>query len=231
MANMSPQRALLNQDIWQFLEKQILTWGVDEGPIYVMTGTTFRRFPDHQFEVYTDEILDPAAIYGYGDTMQIVVEQHHTNFVSTSSNEILHPDRDAKPDQVKTKVKDMRMPTGYFKIIYRPAVGSEPEHAIGFLLPHTFENLNQVADSYSNLSTKESFWVFVSRNDLIEETSGVRFPGIPDSLKSVWGDNWFFSHDTSRNVRGSSCGRGNPQGVLTNSTKDERLAECTDLLN
>jgi len=231
MANMSPQRAFLNQDIWQFLERQVLTWGVDEGPVYVVTGTTFRAFPHQRFAVYTDHILDPAALYPAGLTLQEAVVQHHAYFDATGSGEILHPKRDAHPGNVKARVRDMRMPTGYFKVIYRPARGTEPAHAIGFLLPHTFENLNQVADSYSNLSKQESFWVFVSRIDLIEETSGIRFPGIPQEMKSVWGDDWFFAHDTTRNVRSAACGRGTPQGVLVDSTRAERLAACTDLLH
>ena len=231
MANMSPQRALLNQRIWQQLEKQVLTWGVDEGPIYVVTGTTFRTFPHERFEVYSDDGLDPNQIYASGTTMQPTVNQHHANFNATSNNDILHPDRVANPDGVKDKVKDMRMPTGYFKVIYRPAIDGEPAHAIGFMLPHTFENLNMLVDFYSNLTTERAFWVFVSRIDLIEETSGVTFPGIPEEMKSIWGDDWFFDHDTSRNIRSNSCGRGTPQGVLEDSTKEERLAACTDLLN
>jgi len=230
MANMSPQRAFLNQDIWRFLEVQVLTWGVDEGPVYVVTGTTFRSFPYQSFQVYTDHVMDPAFIYPAGLTMHAAVEQHHVNFDSTSPGDRLHPKRYAKPDKVRAKVKDMRMPTGYFKVIYRPALGGEPAHAIGFMLPHSFENLNQIADSYSNLSKEESFWVFVSRIDLIEETSGVRFPSIPENMKSMWGDDWFFAHDTRGSLRSPGCGRGTPQGMLADSTKAERLAACIDLL-
>ena len=231
MANMSPQRAFLNQDIWRYLEKQVLTWGIDEGPIYVVTGTTFRTFPHRSFQVYIDNVLDPSAIYGSPVSMQAVVEQHHANFSSTSNSDILHPKRNANPAKVKNKVKDMRMPTGYFKVIYRPAVNGEPVHAIGFMLPHTFQNLNMLADSYSYITTEQAFWVFVSRIDLIEETSGIRFPGIPQGLKSIWGDDWFFSHGQSRdNLRSDSCGKGNPQGILANSTKADRLEACIDKL-
>ena len=53
MANMSPQRAYLNQNIWQFLERQVLTRAVDEGPIYVVSGLTFRDFPTDSFEVFS----------------------------------------------------------------------------------------------------------------------------------------------------------------------------------
>ena len=99
------------------------------------------------------------------------------------------------------------------------------------MLLHAFENLNMVADFDSNLTTEQAFWVFVSRIDLIEETSGVTFPGIPEDMKSIWGDDWFFAHDVSREVRSSSCSRGTPQAVLENSTKEERSAACIDLLH
>jgi hypothetical protein len=162
--------------------------------------------------------------------MQQVVGKHHAHFESTTSGEILRPKRDANPDNVRAKVRGMRMPTGYFKVIYRPAMDGEPAHAIGFLLPHTFENLNMLADSYDNLETEEAFWTFLSRIDLIEETSGITFPGTPDDLKQVWGDDWFLEHKGGRNIRPSTCGLGTPQGVLENSTRNERVAACIDHL-
>ena len=123
------------------------------------------------------------------------------------------------------------MATGYFKVVFRPATGSESAHAIAFMLPHTFENLNLVADSYTNLSGNESFWAFVARIDLIEEVSGVRFPGVPNEMKSTWGDDFFFARGTSRDIRSSACGRGTPKGILVNSTRSERVAAWIDHLN
>lgn len=231
MANMSPQRAFLNQDIWQFLERQVLTWAFDEGPLYVVTGATIRTFPHARFQVYEpDDVLDPEQIYTTSSRMREVVEQHHENFESTAADDILRPGRDADPDRVDAKVRNMRMPTGYFKVIYRPAMDGEPEHAIGFLLPHSFENLNMLADSYEDLDTDEAYWAFVARIDLIEETSGMTFPGIPDDIKDDWGDDWFFEHAGGQDIRPSGCGRGAPQGVIENSTDDERLAACIDHL-
>ena len=231
MANMSPQRAFLNQDIWQFLERQVLTWAFDGGPLHVVSGTTFRTFPHASFQVYEeDQVLNPDQIYTTSSRMQQVVDEHHDNFESTASGDILRPKRDANPDNVRAKVLEMRMPTGYFKVIYRSAIDDEPEHAIAFLLPHTFENLNVLANSYENLETNEAFWVFVSRIDLIEEISGITFPGIPDNMKDIWGDDWFFDHEGGRNIRSSTCDRGTPQGILENSTRDERLAACIDQL-
>lgn len=227
MANMSPQRAYLNQNIWQDLEQQVLTWAVDEGPVYVVTGTTFRHFPHNRFEVYTSGTLDDSMIYRGTSRMLGVTEQHKVNFEMHPSDHILRPMRTAKPESVKAKVKDLRMPTGYYKVIYRPAVGTEPAHAIGFLLPHTFENLNKIP----GVNTNEAFWSFVARIDLIEATSATTFPGIPASMKLVWGDSFFESRRTGRNIRGNSCGLGTPQGVEPNTTKAERLAACTDQLN
>lgn len=231
MANMSPQRGFLNQKIWQELEKQVLTWGFDEGPIYVTTGTIFGNFPHQRFEVYTEGDLDPAQIYPNHTTMADVVEQNKKNFDATASGDLLRPLRTSNPAKLKTEARNLRMANGYFKVVFRPATGTEPAHAIAFMIPHTFENLNLVADNFSNLTRAQAFWVFVSRIDLIEQTSGISFPGIPNSMKSVWGDDFFFARDTSRNIRDDSCGTGTPQGILDNSTAAERLDACTDLLN
>ena len=227
MANMSPQRAFLNQEIWRYLERQILTWAIDEGPIYVVTGTTFRHFPHDRFQVYTDGTFDADQIYPLNSKMLTVTERHKSNFDSHPSGHILKPDRTAKPESVKDRVKNLRMPTGYYKVIYRPAVGAEPAHAVGFLLPHTFENLNDIP----NVDPTEEFWAFVSRIDLIEATSATTFPGIPENMKSVWGDSFFLSKKTGREIRDNSCGVGAPQGVEANTTKAQRLAACIDHLN
>ena len=232
LANMSPQRGFLNQRLWRELEKQVLTWGVDEGPIFVTTGTIFTDFPHQRFEVYSLGDLDAEQVYKNQATMAETVAQHTANFEATSTDEMLRPMRKGNLANVKTEARNLRMPTGYFKVIFRPAVDTEPAHAIAFMIPHTFENLNLVANNFSNLTTAEAFWVFVSRIDLIEETSGISFPGIPKNMKSTWGDDFFFAHDTSRNIRDNSCGDGGtPQGVLENSTADERIAACIDHLN
>jgi DNA/RNA endonuclease G (NUC1) len=227
MANMSPQRAFLNQNLWQYLERQVLTWAVDEGPVYVVTGTTFRHYPHDSFEVYTSGDLDDSMIYRRTSRMLGVTEQHKLNFESNPSGHVLKPKRTAKPNSVKPRSRNLRMPTGYYKVIYRPAFGTEPAHAIGFLLPHTFENLNNLPD----VDPKETFWAFVSRIDLIEATSATTFPGIPEHMKSAWGDSFFESRRTGRNIRPNSCGAGTPQGVMSNTTKAQRLAACTEHLN
>ena len=56
------------------------------------------------------------------------------------------------------------------------------------------------------------------------------FSGIPASMKNIWGDDFFFEHDEGRNIRSSSCGVGTPQGILENSTKQERIDACVDKL-
>jgi len=232
MANMSPQRGFLNQRIWQELEKQVLTWGFDEGPIFVTTGTIFADFPHERFEIYQQGDLDSDQIYRNHTTMAPTVTQHTANFDATNTGDRLRPARRGNPANVRTEAQNIRMATGYFKVVFRPATGSEPAHAIAFMLPHTFENLSLVADNFSNITRAEAFWVFVSRIDLIEETSGIFFPGIPNAMKSLWGDDFFFARDASRNIRDSSCGSGgSPQGILPNSTDAQRIAACTDFLN
>ena len=229
MANMSPQRAFLNQNIWQFLERQVLTWAVDTGPIYVVTGVTYSHFPHEAFEAFEQPGLDPNEVYSSDTTMTRAVTRHNANFAAHATGHILRPKRDANPANVKAKVASMRMPTGYYKVIFRPARDTEPAHAIAFLLPHSYENLNMIVDFYENYDAEDAFWSFVSTIDVVEQTAGISFPGIPDSMKSGWGDDLFA--DSGRNIRANSCGRGTAQGVLPNSTKAERLAACTDLLN
>lgn len=232
MANMSPQRAFLNQNLWMELEKQVLAWGFDAGPIYVVTGTTYSRFPHEDFEVYEDGGLDPNQIYGTETTMTTAVTQHHANHEANSgSGHILKPKRDANPSNVKSKVANMRIPTGYFKVIYRPAAGAEPAHAIGFLLPHSFENLNMLTAFYEDYPTSLAFWSFVSTVNLIEDTAGIRFPGIPNNMKDTWGDEFFFNAGPPRQIPRGTCAERTAQGILENSTKAQRIAACTDLLN
>ncbi len=139
MANMSPQRAYLNREIWQYLERQVLTWAIDAGPLYVVSGTTFRRFPDELFAVYQDGVLNAAQIYKAGTTMADVVEQNHLNYQQYQKGQMLRPKSDTKPDHVSQLAGEMVMPTGYFKVIFRPGDGQQQARAIGFLLPHTYE--------------------------------------------------------------------------------------------
>jgi DNA/RNA endonuclease G (NUC1) len=232
LANMSPQVAFLNQNIWQNLEQQELTWAFDSGPIYIVSGTIFSEFPHTHFTVYEqDAVLDADRIYPSNNKMKDIVAKLHDNFLGQTAGHILRPKRDAKPASIRAEVKDIRLPTGYFKVIYRPALDGEPAHAIGFLLPHSFENLDMLADDYDGMPTKHAFWAFASKISLIESESGISFPGIADDLKDVWRDDWFFSRKTSRNIRKAPCGRGSAQGVLEDSTRDERIAACTDQLH
>lgn len=231
MANMSPQRAFLNQDIWQHLEQQVLTWAFDEGPIFVVTGTTFRSFPHARFEAFTDGILDSDQIYSSDATFIEAVEQTLLNNTDHPDGHILRSKRTTvRPDDLDADARNVRVPTGYFKVIFLPSSGNEPAHAIGFLLPHTFENLNMLEDLVPGMQPEKAFWSFVSRIDVIERAAGMTFPGIPDAMKSEWGDQFFFDRDDARDIRGASCGVGDPQGVLIDSTVEERRAACRDLL-
>lgn len=226
MANMSPQRAFLNQDIWQFLERQVLTWVVDAGPLYVVSGTVYRTLPHTRFQVYSNGTFDAEEIYAPGTTMLEAVTRHAANFAAHPPGHRLRPKRNARPASMPTRTRELRMPTGYYKVIYRPEMGDEPAHAIGFLLPHSYENLNNIP----NVSSDEAFWAFVSRIDVIEAASGTRFPGISEAMKSQWGDPFFLSKRTGRDIRSPTCGKGSPQGVLPDSTRNERLAACIDHL-
>lgn len=98
------------------------------------------------------------------------------------------------------------------------------------MLPHTNENINLLVDFYDGLRAEHTFWVFVSRIDLIEETSDISYPGIPNDMKSIWGNDFFFDRDEIKDVRDDvACGVGTPLGILVDSTRDERRAACTNL--
>ena len=118
------------------------------------------------------------------------------------------------------------MPTGYFKVIYRPAAGEQPAQAIGFLLPHSYERLEMLADHYDGLGREEAYWGFVSRIEVIEEFSGIRFPGISEELKHQWRSSWFFERRGVRTIRSGDCGDGTPAGILIGAPRDERRAVC-----
>ena len=111
-------------------------------------------------------------------------------------------------------------------------MNGEQEQAIGFLLPHSFENLNLASTMYDKLEIDEVFWVFTAKIDLIESVSGIKFPGISGELKSSWGNSWFASkRGTGRNIRSNElCGRGSPSGVIADSTREQRLKACLDPL-
>jgi hypothetical protein len=230
MANMSPQTASLNQGIWADLEHQILTWAIDHGPLYVVSGTTFRFFPHWRFSVYRDGALDSDQIYPPGITLQAAAEQMRANEETFPSDHILHPLRTPNPEGLDEDRRSLPLPTGYFKVIYRPATAETPAQAIGFLLPHSYERLDHLADHYEGLDAEEAYWGFVSRVDVIEEFSGIRFPGIAENLKNQWRSPWFFERRGVRQIRADDCGDGTPAGVRLGASRDERQAACRPLL-
>ena len=224
MANMSPQRAYFNQGLWMHLEKQVLTWAIDEGPIYVVSGTIYNEFPHQEFEIYRSGKLDSSQTYTPGNTMLSIVRQHQKNYKDNESGEILKPKRGANPYKVMAKVRELRMPTGYYKVIYRPPRENEPAHSIGFLIPHTFQNLNKVRKG----DVTNVFWNFVARIDVIEAASDTKFQGIPTSMKRNLGDRFFSSKKTGRDIRSACQSTVTPKGVVTDTTKRQRIAMCID---
>jgi DNA/RNA endonuclease G (NUC1) len=226
MANMSPQRGYLNQDTWQALEQQVLTWAVDEGPLHVVSGAVYDRFPHERFRVYQNGVFDPDWVYKPGRPFERIVEQHAANWNRYPRGDRLRPKRGARPDGMQAGARALPVPTGYYKVVYRPARGDDPARAIGFLIPHTFENVNDVP----GLPGGKGFWAFVARIDLIEEVAGFRFPGIDTATKVRWGDRFFLARASSRNIRSSACGVGTPRGLAEGTTRAERLDRCVDKL-
>jgi DNA/RNA endonuclease G (NUC1) len=147
MANMAPQWATHNRQIWAQLETQILFWGVTDGPVHVVTGPIWNRFPAARFEAIKQGLADVSTIPAPGELL-------------------------ARLDDTALPVAIPR-PTGFYKVVYRPGDGAEPDRAIAFLVPHTKE-------------TGLPFWYFISTVTLLEEVSNLRF-GFPDHLKG-WPD-------------------------------------------
>lgn len=230
MANMAPQSAALNGGIWADLENQVLTWAIDHGPIYVVSGTIFRFIPHWRFAVYRDGALDSGQIYEPGSTLETIAIRMHKHAETHPNGHILSPWRDPNLDRLDETGRVLIVPTGFFKVLYRPLQADEPAHAIAFLIPHSFERLRMLTDHYDGLDRKEALWAFVSRIDLIEELSDIRFPGISEKMKSQWGSSWFFERKGARGIRDSSCGIGAPAGVLEGASRAEREASCKPLL-
>jgi DNA/RNA endonuclease G (NUC1) len=217
---MTPQRAHLNQDIWAPLEQQVLTWAMQNGPLYIVTGTILEPFPYQKFKVYQTNIVNKNEIYTPALNFEDIVMKHHKNFITYEKNHSLKPKRDANPSKMKKQVKEMKVPTGYYKIIYKPATHNQSAQAIAFLIPHTFETLKHLKTA----DNKPPFWSFVSRIDVIEASSQTYFPGIPESLKRVWGSRFFEA--TKVAFPSSACVERRPKGVLLNSTKQQRIKAC-----
>jgi DNA/RNA endonuclease G (NUC1) len=139
MANMAPQRDHLNRVTWERLEAQVLHWGVTLGPIYVVTGPIWGRFPEEAFEIFQLGQVDRALM--------------------------AQPDEPLRPGAEPGIVR----PTGFFKVIHRPASGGEAAQAVAFLVPHTHQR-------------GLSFWSFIATVAVVERVSGLVF-GFDEQLK------------------------------------------------
>lgn len=186
MANMEPQIAWINRTPWANLEAQELFWGVNFEPIYVMTGPIYSEFPTGAFQIIQN-----------GDVDASLIAQPGTQVKKTDGT-----------------VLDIDEPTGFFKVLYRPAIAGEPAHAVGFLVPHTTQK-------------GFGFWSFISRIDLIEEASGLTFQ-IPESLKDGSGQSWWLDKRMPGDwsVRGE-CSAFTPEGWFPQLSRDDRVALCT----
>lgn len=111
MANMTAQWGSLNRELWANLEAQVLFWGVKDGPVFVVTGPIWRKFPSNKFKAIQD-----------GDVKT-------TTFAK--------PDELLKKTNGKKLALDIVRPTGFYKIVFRPARDGQPGRAIAFLVPHT----------------------------------------------------------------------------------------------
>jgi DNA/RNA endonuclease G (NUC1) len=111
MANMAAQWGSHNQQLWANLEAQVLYWGVKDGPIHVVTGPIWGKFPSDQFKAIRDGEVEKDTFPKIGELL-------------TKKNG-------------KKLSDDIPRPTGFYKVVFRPGQASEPDRAIAFLTPHT----------------------------------------------------------------------------------------------
>jgi hypothetical protein len=107
-------------------------------------------------------------------------------------------------------------PTGFYKIIFRPARNGEPARGVAFLVPHPRVRLTA------------HFRQFIARIDLVEETSGFRF-SVPAALKGPGGQTWWLDRKKPNNwnLRAPNCPADAPrEGWQAGLSKDERVAAC-----
>ena len=97
--------------MWAKLEAQVLYWGVKAGPIYVVTGPIWRRFPSQRFWAIRDGIVATDSFPEPGELL-------------------------TKLDG-ETLSKQISRPTGFYTVVFKPGVNEEPDRAIAFLVPHT----------------------------------------------------------------------------------------------
>jgi hypothetical protein len=189
MANMAAQRDHLNRVTWERLEAQVLHWGVELGPIYEVMGPIWTRFPEEEFEIFKLGLVDRELM--------------------AQPDEPLRPDAGNGPGIVR--------PTGFFKVLYRPASEHEDEQAVAFLVPHTHQR-------------GLSFWSFISTVVVVEQASGLEF-GFDDRLKRggrqrFWLDRRLPSGWSVRAPEAECADGYRAEGWFPELTRQERLTLC-----
>jgi hypothetical protein len=107
-------------------------------------------------------------------------------------------------------------PTGFYTVVFRPGLNGDPDRAIGFLVPHTTEEMDA------------HFRQFVSRVDVIEQASGFTF-SVPETLKTGSGQAWWLERKAPANwsPRAQSCpSSAKPEGWQPALSVADRIATC-----
>src|ERR1044072_7033336 len=191
MANMAAQWGSLNQQLWASLEQQVLFWGVNDGPVPVAPGPIGSAFPNKAIRAIEEGEVEPSSFPKVGELLK------KTN---------------GKPLSI-----DVVRPTGFYKVVFRPARNNEPARAIAFLAPHTKEKGLE-------------FWTFVVPVKVVEQASGLKF-GFGDEFK---GDpDLAFWQAPAREVpsgwspRSDCKARERVAGWMAEKSLADRVAICT----
>lgn len=166
---------------------------VKEGPIYVVTGPIWTEFPADKFKVIRDGGASMASVPKAGTLL--------------------------KKSNGKKLSLDIVRPTGFYKLIYRPAGNGELARTIVFLVPHTKQ-------------TGLSFWDFATTVDLVEASSGLTF-AIESRLKSASPDLGYWKAESRQAPNkwnpGSDCPKSKKLPIVgwdTDLSVDERVSIC-----
>ncbi|UAA40600.1 DNA/RNA non-specific endonuclease [Paraneptunicella aestuarii] len=167
LTNVTPQHQYL-QPLWHELARQIQAWAKQSSKLYVVTGNAFQNFPYQAFEEFEQGKLNKDKLILGG-----------TRIAAVSSD----------PASLNAMIKDDTLPTAYFALLYRPEQNGISEQMIGFLLPHTQQDLKLANDS---------IWSFVAPLETIETTSDVYFPGLKSHIDAPIKSDWFFKNRSIR---------------------------------
>lgn len=168
LTNISPQHKGLHS-LWLALNKQISYWQSHSEELYIISGNGYNVFPSDKLHIFKEGTLNAGKLIPAGTSIEKYVAQ---------SDPLI---------KLNKEIKDDVLPTAYFALIYRPETATTKQQLIGFLFPHSYQDISLIPDG---------IWAFQAPLTAIESTADVYFPGIKNLLgeRVDVQDNWFIKH-------------------------------------